>query len=464
MDQQPQRMIAVRVDAAREVSGDGALDRHHFVYPLTLTLPGIGADLHCERRYADFDLLRSQLSATYWFCIVPPIPEKETVRDRVGWLNAAAPGGSGSGSGSGGGGPQQEEQALLEYRRTYFKRFLQRVAHHPTLGKSALLGHFVNDVEWRQCVRDPARLPEFLSPSLMDTIRQRGAAMVGGGGSGSGGGGSSSGNNNSSGFGGGGSGGGSGVGNGSDIESPGAAYSRVVAPGATGVAVAGGSPGVVLPEIDAATWAATAEYVAHLESSIRQLRERFQELVGRRRAAAHSLADFAAAFGAVGDGEEDTTLAQAICAVRSQAATLAATSAEQAQDEAAKVVSTLGYYVGMCGAVSQALGYLRTGISQHEALARRAQETEACLPRATPQTREQMQNTLHSLNERMKRVGQELGEAKRILQGELVRFHSDKQFDMRQLLKVFGELELKYAGAMKKAWDRLRPAIESLGA
>lgn len=412
-----EQRIVVKVEFPRLVKGTGTLDMSYYAYPITLTIPNVaGPDARCERRYADFDALHSQLRATYWYCIVPPLPEKESVQDKLQKINPTS-------------SPQQSkdsEHDLLEYRRTALKRFLIRVAYHSVLGQSPLLARFVRDEEWRQCAREQVKLPDFLSPSLADMVlgkaMPRSSAVAGG-------------------------------------DTAGTAYSRAVAP-ADPTSAPGGTPQL----LDAATLEATGEYVLHLESSLRALRDRFQFLVSRRRAAATAMLEFTAAFAEVGEGEEDAALAQAIAAVRDHGRDVARISSEKADEESAKVVSTLGYYVGMCAAVGQTLQFVQTGIRQVDTLVRRAKDIESGLPRADQASREQMQNNLRLLTEQAQRLDHELVGARQVFQDELVRFHRDKQFDLRELLKVFGELELKYAGTMKHEWDALRPMIERLGA
>lgn len=389
--------IVVRVEPAMQMKGESALEMSYFMYPVTLKLPGFGGEKQVMRRYTDFESLRNQLCASYWYCIVPPIPEKESVQDKLTKIGPAA---------------NDAEKNLLEYRRTALRRFLLRVSHHTVLGKSPLLVRFADDNQWRQSMREPVKLPKFLSVSLKDGIAK---TLTGG--------------NNAG-------------------KNPGASYGR---------AIRGDQP-------DAQMWDGVSVYIAQLEASIRALRDRLQSLTNRRKVTAAAMSDFGAAFGLIADGEEDEALANAILAVRERSTKLSGVVADQSDKESARVVSTLGFYVGMCGSVQETLQYMSTATNALEQLHRKAQELEMSRSKAAPGTQDAIDNELRSTTEQKQRMEREMVDATRLFKEDFQQFHRNKQYDMKELLKMFGELQVAYAGALEKELGELRPVIEGLAA
>lgn len=390
--------IAIKLDTPVQVKGEGTLDISYFVYPITLTLPSVGSDMRVSRRYTDFAALRSQLVASYWACIVPPIPAKESVQDKLSKINSAH--------------AKESEQALLEYRRVALRRFLQRVAHHPVLGRSSLFIKFTNDNEWRQCLRDPVKMPVFLSTSLTDGLVK--SLTVG-----------------------------------TTATSP--------RDGATAFQLA-----LTEERPDAAAWASTAAYISQLRNSLNTLRTRFQSLVTRRRTVGEALQDFGEVFGSLGNEEEDNDLHEATQAIRVRSKSVSDIYGKQAEQEATKVVSALSFYVGMCAAVEESIQHVQSYMHELEATTRRVNELEGSIPSAAPANRNAMHTTLHNLQETRRRMEQEFLEGERTFRAEFVKFHHDKQYDMKELLKVFGNMQLQYAANMSKEWDMLRPMVENL--
>lgn len=413
--------ISVKVDVPSQVKGHGTLEMSYYIYPITMRLPGFMSDARFNRRYSDFEALRAQLSAVYWYCIVPPIPEKESVQDKLGKLPRMVTAGKDT--------PGAEAE-LLEYRRISLRRFLQRLAYHPILGRSELLQKFTNDNEWRQCTRDPVKAPPFLATSLEDRAKSWVTSSSAGG----------------------------------------AAAAAVAPNGANG----GGAAASMSPSgaayqaaltqetVDAATWRATADYIAGLEGNLKNLRNLLESLVDRHRRNAVAINNFAASFGLLAEGEEDAELRGAIEGVRDCGRKVGDVYNKHADNESTRLVSTLSFYVGMCAAVRETLSHMFSAQQYLRNLAKKGQDLQASMARGQQGSVVQIQSDIQFVNEQRARLEEDLRSAEKTFRDEFVLFHENKQYDAKDMLKKFGMLELSFSESMKQEWEALVPMIDTL--
>ncbi|KAG5492116.1 hypothetical protein GH5_01021 [Leishmania sp. Ghana 2012 LV757] len=411
--------ISVKVDVPSQVRGQGTLEMSYYIYPITMRLPGFMSDARFNRRYTDFETLRSQLCATYWYCIVPPIPEKESVQEKLGKLPRMVTSAKET---------TASEGDLLEYRRISLRRFLQRLAYHPILGKSDLLQKFTNDNEWRQCTRDPVKPPRFISLSPLEEIARSWVPS------------SSS--------------------SGAGAQSSGGAAAT---PGGVSYTGAAYQAALTQDPVDEATWKATGEYISELESNLKNMRNLLEALVDRHRRAASAVSNFAASFGLLAEGEEDAELRSAIEGVRDCGRKVADVYSKHADNESTRLVSTLSFYVGMCSAVRETLNHMSSARQYLRNLQKKGQELQASAMRAPPGSQAQVQSELHFVNEQRAHLEEDLIGAEKTFSEEFVLFHENKQYDAKDMLKKFGMLELSFSESMKQEWDALRPILESLG-
>jgi sorting nexin-4 len=419
--------ISVKVDAPSQVRGHGKLEMPYYVYPITMRLPGFMSDARFNRRYSDFEALRAQLSAVYWYCIVPPIPEKESVQDKLGKLPRMVTAGKDT---------PGSEADLLEYRRISLRRFLQRLAYHPILGKSQLLQKFTNDNEWRQCTRDPVKAPPFLATSLEDKAKSLLSANTGS---------SVVGNVPNAGV--------------QDNTNGASAGSGVLSVSPSGAAY---QAALTQDTVNAATWRATADYVVGMEANLKNLRNLLEALVDRHRRNAVAVSNFAASFGLLAEGEEDAELRDAIESVRNCGRKVADVYNKHADNESTRLVSTLSFYVGMCAAVRETLSHMFSAQQYLSNLTKKSQELQATMARGQQSNIAQIQSDVQFVNEQRARIEEDLRGAEKTFREEFVLFHENKQYDAKDMLKKFGMLELSFSESMKKEWEALVPMIETL--
>jgi hypothetical protein len=59
-------------------------------------------------------------------------------------------------------------------------------------------------------------------------------------------------------------------------------------------------------------------------------------------------------------------------------------------------------------------------------------------------------------------LAQEIAHAEATFAEEVRRFHREKQYDIKQMLKAFVELQVEYSGKMKASWDSVLPSVEAI--
>ncbi|KEG10702.1 putative phosphoinositide-binding protein [Trypanosoma grayi] len=391
--------------------GAGALDLAYWTYGIrtTTSLPTYPNNMSVVRRYSDFEWFRARLCEEYPYCIVPPIPEK----DVQGTLEKIV------------GSSTQAAARLHEYRQRALQRFLTRLGAHPKIYTSQLLENFLqmDETEWERKIKAPIKtsdrsfattLGEGVNYALTRQWNPSGGAAA--------------------------------------ASASGSGYSEAL-----------GSE-----ETNSLVWQETQLYIQQLEDSIKMLRERVQMLVERRRNTSQALHEFGIAFEKVGEVEKGisaTQLSNALIAVGQQSEQLSTIYIEHAGDETRKVVETLSYYTGMCAAVRETLKRLQHATHRVESLNQHAadiaaQRDKAMLRGGMAERVAKLENDYNALQGQKELAKKELETGESTFREELRRFHREKQYDVKAILKTFAELQLNYAMRMKESWEKLLPVVE----
>lgn len=148
-------MAVVRVEVKSPLSfkSTGLLGRPYLVYPIEVQSSTAAGS--ASRRYTDFELLRSRLNGLYWYCVIPPLPEKESMLKNLGVFDS----------------PDYQDRIGIT-RREEFKQFLLHVYQHPTFSKDPVLRQFLNDQDWRGISSVPQLVPSFLDTHSFSGITQ----------------------------------------------------------------------------------------------------------------------------------------------------------------------------------------------------------------------------------------------------------------------------------------------------
>ena len=390
----------------------GALDLAYWAYKVrarTSLQQYAKKEMEVVRRYSDFEWLRGQLSDEYVFSIIPPIPEKDmtgTIEKFVGGAH---------------------DPRLLEYRQRALRKFLIRVGAHPHLYNSQLLQDFLemDENEWERRMKSPKKLNP--DRSIASAIGEAGHALL--------------------------------------------ARQWYPGGGSQAAVPSGGSYSKAMIDNKSSrqVWDETRAYVGQLEASITVLRERLEQLVKRRRDTSAALHEFGRAFSHVGEIEgsiEKTSLSSALVAVGGHSEQLSTIYLEHADQETKKVVETLNYYTGMCTSVKEALKRLITMMAARDHLVSQvddlaSQREKAITKGGQPEKVAKIENEMIAMKEKRDRMLKQLADVEILFKEELRRFHCEKQYDIKSILKIFTELQLDYAAKMKRSWENLLPTVES---
>ena len=229
-----------------------------------------------------------------------------------------------------------------------------------------------------------------------------------------------------------------------------------------------------------AVWDETKGYVGQLETSINLLKDRLEQLVKRRRETSGCLLEFGKAFTRVGEVEASMEqqsnlqagasaeggLSNALVAVGKHSEALSQVYVDHGEDETRKVVETLVYYQGICEAVRDALKRLLGFISDRDRFASKVSDADANLQRLVKTA--DTGRIKGAETERDDLIAKRDALIKHVIsfeilfKEELLRFHREKQYDMKSMLKTFVELQVDYANKMKTNWEGLLPSVEKV--
>jgi sorting nexin-4 len=341
----------------------------------------------------------------------------------------------------------------LDYRCRALRKFLSRVGAHPHLYNSTLLKDFLemDDVEWERRTKTPSKMagPDTGSRGFLSTVSGTAGQWMPTAGGGA---------------------------NDGSLTGSFSKNGNTTSPG-------GGAGGLPM-------WEETKQYVGQLETSISMLRDRLEVLVKRRKETSGCLLEFGKAFSRVGELEAlmemdngvanglgggggsmtDGGLGHQLVAVGKHTEGLSQTFVDHGDDETKKVIETLVYYQGICDAVKDALKRLTNGIADRDSFLVKVKVAEGSLAKVTqvsdPVKRAQQEADLTAKRDdvtaKRDALIKHVINFEILFKEELRRFHREKQYDMKSMLKTFVELQVDYANKMKTNWEQLLPGIQAV--
>ena len=140
---------------------------------------------------------------------------------------------------------------------------------------------------------------------------------------------------------------------------------------------------------------------------------------------------------------------------------------EQADQETKQVVETLNYYIGMCLSVKETLKRLLAFIGQRDTLGSQVtdltQQREKTVQKGgQPEKVAKIENEIQHATERRDAATKQVINVEALFKEELRRFHREKQYDVKSILKGFTELQLDYAANRRRSWEGFLPTIEGV--
>eukprot|EP00755_Sulcionema_specki_P036505 Sspe_Gene.107081::Locus_85151_Transcript_1_1_Confidence_1.000_Length_1363::g.107081::m.107081/K17917/SNX1_2; sorting nexin-1/2 len=220
------------------------------------------------------------------------------------------------------------------------------------------------------------------------------------------------------------------------------------------------------PPADTHRWDDTLDYFTQLSSQLTSLRDKFEMTAKRRRENGEGLLSFGRAFVRAGEREEvleKTPLSNAIGDVGRHSEHLSLVYCEQADSEVIQVVETVGYYIGMCEAIKDVVRRLQRMISIrdsiHDSIAPMIAKRDV-LPEGDPKNKLSMQ--IASTQDEHTKTSRLVSSFSDTFTEELKRFHSEKNYDLKQLLRTWSELQQEYASRLRNSWESLVPSVDAI--
>ena len=401
-----------RVGPAQQRAGTGAFERPYRSFPLKwrTTAPFFSQKSgEVFRRYSHFEWLRNELRLQHPFVIIPPIPEKDLQGSMEKFVQTAA------------------NDTFLDYRGRALRKFLLRTSAHALLSQNAIFIQFLtlDDAQWELAMKQPkvanANAPKYSDPSVAAATNW-----------------------------------------GTSVSNP-----------ITGAAIPPVGPPVQLPS-HPQVWEETKLYVTQLEESIKTLKERLETLSKRRRSTGCSLLEFGRTFSNVGEMERnleqtESALSAAVGTVGRHAQELSQVYTEHADQESKQVVETLMYYSGMCAAVRETLAYVVQAMSTRDKAQANVRELIQARDKLVAKGGQvaadkigKAETDLASAVEIHRKLAADAARGEAEFREELRKFHREKQYDMKAMLKKFIELQMDYAAKMRRQWESVMPSVEAV--
>jgi len=218
---------------------------------------------------------------------------------------------------------------------------------------------------------------------------------------------------------------------------------------------------------EAKQWNDRVEYFQRFQASLEQLKERFSAVVARRKELGLASDNFGKAFIKAGESEalhEKSTLSNSMCDIGKHAEHMGRVYEEWGEQDVVLVVESVNYYIGLCQSAQQNTKRLQRLISAHHA----AEESVKALMKkrdgAAEDARAKLDAQVKAREEDRDKIRAAEEEYTVTFKEELQRFHSEKSYDMKALLRSFSELQNEYAGRMRTSWDSLLPTVEAIKA
>ena len=359
------------------------------------------------RRYSDFEWLKDQLSKEYPFSIIPPVPEKD-LNSTVDKLKG------------------DENKDMIEYRKRALRKFLLRIGAHPYVATSRIFQDFLelDDTEWERRKK---------SPPTNEPERSTSAAFT--------------------------------------------ASGAVLTKAWTALATEEGAPPVQpsgpLSDVPATTkmWGEFKDYLLSMELTLGHLKVRMDQLTNRRYEASYSLREFHTYFGKVGAGMNEldkqaasSGLGNAIVAIANHSNGLAKIYDEHAFEETRNVVENIKYYQRLCLSVRETLGRMEKTISGRNALINKVEDLLIQRDKASgnPEKLNKIEIEIALTTEKRNHAVEHTAKMELLVREELRRFHREKQYDMKGILKAFADHQMDFAAKMRRAWEDVLPTVEQV--
>eukprot|EP00658_Telonema_sp_P-2_P075597 TRINITY_DN6522_c0_g1_i3.p1 TRINITY_DN6522_c0_g1~~TRINITY_DN6522_c0_g1_i3.p1 ORF type:complete len:369 (+),score=127.94 TRINITY_DN6522_c0_g1_i3:117-1223(+) len=340
------------------------------------------------------------------FCIIPPVPEKD-LNSTVDKLKG------------------DENKDMIEYRKRALRKFLLRIGAHPFVATSRIFQDFLelDDTEWERRKKSPP--PNEPERSTSAAFTSSGAVLT-------------------------------------------KAWTALANEDSGPT-----QPSGPLADIPATPkmWSEFKDYLLSMELTLGHLKVRMDQLTSRRYEASYALREFHTYFGKVGAGMNEldkqaatTNLGNAIIAISNHSNGLAKIYDEHAFEETRNVVENIKYYQRLCLSVRETLVRVEKTISARNSLINKVEDLLIQREKASgnPEKLGKVEVELSLTTQKRNQAVEHTAKLELLVREELRRFHREKQYDMKGILKAFADHQMDFAAKMRRSWEDVLPTVEQV--
>ncbi|KAL9656240.1 hypothetical protein ABK040_007855 [Willaertia magna] len=215
-------------------------------------------------------------------------------------------------------------------------------------------------------------------------------------------------------------------------------------------------------------WVTThRHFVDKLDVQLKELRNRLQTMVNRRKEMAASISEFGKLFIGVGNVEREydpnNSLSKNLIDIGQVAEKLGTATDSQAQKETMQVIETLTYYLGMCDAVRQTIQVLDDMRADRDSAQHQVQQIQQQKekPNLKEEKKQQLEVQLEEAAQRLSLKNDRLTQSENILKVDLERFDLERKIDFSCMLQSFLNLQVEYNQLLHENWSNLIPQVNS---
>lgn len=209
------------------------------------------------------------------------------------------------------------------------------------------------------------------------------------------------------------------------------------------------------------------KFIDKLESALKELRQKLQTMITRRKEMASAFLEYGKAFMSVGTIETDydssNSLAKNLLSVGQSAEQLSKVTDDQAQKETMQVIETLTYYLGMCESIKHT-------VSQVEDLRNEKDSAQSQLislqqakekPNLKEDKRQQLETQIEQAQTHLKNKIDKLESSEVLFKNDLERFDLERKIDFSCMLQSFLNLQIEYNQKLHECWSDRIPQINA---
>ena len=209
------------------------------------------------------------------------------------------------------------------------------------------------------------------------------------------------------------------------------------------------------------------KFIEKLDSSLKELRQRLQVMITKRKEMATGFMEYGKSFALVGTIEKEydqsNTLAKNLLSVGQSAEQISKVTDDQAQKETMQVIETLTYYLGMCDSIRHTASQVEEARNEKDSAQSHLASLQA--QKEKPNLKEDKRQILETqIEEGQLRVVQKtdrLNESEQSFKSDLERFDLERKIDFSCMLQSFLNLQIEYNQKLHEQWSQLIPQVNA---